>query len=351
MCTFLFAGLISAVTAFGTYQTFVPLYIALVLISFILGYLNNLLKYPVKCCLSHAVIFILILALYVCTSYIVRYITHSESAYIAGMFRWKTDGIAAGWLAIKTVMKQCALGQGPFFQVWFAPAAGLFVLQSMIIAWRSKQGVIDHLLFLAGLAAFLLTPFALVILTGGIQAARTELVYPFVAAFTLTHLCALPIKTPKLIKAAMCAVCLFCLTRQGNITIQMFQTAYEAYRNDVIIASQMYPELVEAAGDEELQECQVTFIGSRRTSLHGPAVFGELCGRSLFDAEPSSRNGATNRLVPFFGILGMNMRILPDTEADKYEEVKTLMQDAPSWPKKGSIRKVDDSLIAVKLSD
>ena len=113
----------------------------------------------------------------------------------------------------------------------------------------------------------------------------------------------------------------------------------------------MYPKIVEAADGEELSECRVTFIGSKRTSLQGPAVFGEISGRSLFDAEPSSRNGATNRLGPFFGILGMNMGILQDTEVDKYEEVRQLMQDAPSWPKEGSIRRLDESIIAVKLSD
>ena len=350
-CIFLLIGIISAVAAFGIYQTFVPLYIALVLISFILRYLNAGIRHPFKYCFCHAAVFTVSLVLYVCAILFIRHVTHSESAYISGMFRWRTDGIAAGLQAIKTVIKQCILGQGPFFQKWFLPAAGLFGLQGLIAAWKRKQGLADYMLFLVSMGMLLLTPFALVILTGGIQAARTELVYPFAAAFVLTHLTVLPKKAPKLISATMCAICLICLTRQGNTTVQMFQTAYEAYRNDVITASQMYPKIVEAADGEELSECRVTFIGSKRTSLQGPAVFGEISGRSLFDAEPSSRNGATNRLGPFFGILGMNMGILQDTEVDKYEEVRQLMQDAPSWPKDGSIRRLDESIIAVKLSD
>ena len=137
--------------------------------------------------------------------------------------------------------------------------------------------------------------------------------------------------------------------RQGADTIQLFQTAREAYRNDVLAANRMYPEICRIADRPDMEQCVVVFTGGMDSGLQGPAVLGELAGRSFFVAVAHTAGGVSARAGGLFQILGMDLQVQPEN-LEQYHQAIQFMKDAPDWPAQGSIRKMGD-VVVVRLSE
>lgn len=123
----------------------------------------------------------------------------------------------------------------------------------------------------------------------------------------------------------------------------------EAYRNDVLAANRMYPEICRIADRPDMEQCVVVFTGGMDSGLQGPAVLGELAGRSFFDAEAHTAGGVSARAGCLFQILGMDLQVQPEN-LEQYHQAIQFMKDAPDWPAQGSIRKMGD-VVVVRLSE
>lgn len=347
-------GLLFLVLSWGIYQVYVPLYITLVLVSFVLEYLNGDSRHAFEYGVRHILLFFIGCVAYIILVKAVRAAVHTDSTYVSDLIRWKSDGVAAGIQAIITTMMRAAIGHGVFYQKWYAPAMLLFCIQCMYQGWKKKETLADYGVFLLSGILLVLSPFYLTILSGAVQSVRTEMVYPAAAAVFLAHLTVWTKngkKERKWKKNAVSLICAVCIIQQGALTLQLFQSSLEAYRNDVLTMTQMYPKICEIADTEDMSRCKVVFLGKKSANLKGPAVYGELCGHSFFEPEATSTLGVTGRVTPVFGILGMDMQALRDDEGELYEQAVSQMEGEPSWPGKGSIRKLDENVVAVKLSE
>lgn len=272
----------------------------------------------------------------------------------------------AGIAAIKMSVRNAFAGTNVFFRKYYFPAMLLCSLQLLWYGWKKKTGMGNYLCLLFGEALLLLSPFYMILLTGGLQPMRTYLVYPVTASLFLAHLTVASERTENAANQNPCkeqaklwrrewksglvaAVCLFCAMNQGSDTIQLFQTAKEAFRNDVLTANRMYPDICRTAEGMDMKECVVFFTGGRSAHLQGPAVYGELVGRSFFDAEAHTPIGVSSRVGCLFSILGMDMVVKPEW-LDQYHQAIELMKDAPDWPAQGSVRRMGD-MVVVRLSE
>ncbi|MDO4267332.1 MAG: glucosyltransferase domain-containing protein [Eubacteriales bacterium] len=352
------SGLLCMVWAFGTYQIFMPLYICLVLISFLLMYMNGRADQAFSMGIRHVLYFVLGCALYGAAVVLVRRAVHADSTYISDMVRWKADGVHVCLHAIAAQIRRVLTAGSLFHQKYYFPAMCLFTVQCMYYGWKEKKNPGNYVCFLFGGGLLLLSPFFLSFVTGGAQPVRAELVYPAAAAVFLAHL-TVPAKEYKKKTVCfpgrrtvrlMCLICVLAAMRQGVMTVQLFQSSWEAYRNDVIAAVQMYPEICETADTEDMSRCMVIFTGGRDAKVQGPAVRGELAGLSLFEAEAHTAVGVTGRVGTLFRILGMEMQVLQGDQKELYWQADAFMADSPGWPAKGSIRKMGD-IVVVKLSE
>ena len=356
------AGLFFLVWALGTYQAFAPMYLSLALAAFLLRCLTDGGLRVFSYGLRQAGFFLAACLLYLAAAVLVREGSGVQSDYIGNMIRWKTDGTAAALAAIQDHVLQIMMAARVFFRPYYLPAMALCVLQALCYGWKEKAGK-GFGWFVFGGGLLLLSPFYMTFLTGGVQPIRTQFAYPVTAALFLAHLTVAPrreearerINGQKKAGRAVCmlpvlmtGVCLFCAARQGRDTAQLFQTAGEAYRNDVLTANRMYPDICRAAGAVDMKECSVIFIGGRDAGIQGPALYGELAGKSFFGAEAHVPGGVSSRLGGLFPILGMDLKVEPEN-VDAYFQAVEYMKDAPDWPAEGSIRKMGGTVV-VRLS-
>lgn len=202
----------------------------------------------------------------------------------------------------------------------------------------------------------MISPFFLTIILGHFQETRSQLVYPVTAACFLAHLTVLPPDAPSpprwraVVTGIFAGIGLFVLSRNSITTAQLFQSAWEAYRNDVLTANRIYQDICLAADRPDMNNCLVIFTGGRSAKLAGPAVMGSLSGQSFFGAEAHASVGASGRVGSLFLILGMEVQVMTAEQVDIYQQAIEFMRDAPDWPARGSVRKMGD-IIVVRLSE
>ena len=140
------------------------------------------------------------------------------------------------------------------------------------------------------------------------------------------------------------------LSRNAVATAQLFQTSWEAYRNDVLTANRMYEDICHVANREDMENCLVIFTGERGAELAGPAVTGELTGLSFYEAEAHTANGVSGRVGSLFLLLGLKIQVMTAEQTDVYRQAIDFMKDAPDWPANGSVKKMGD-VVVVRLSE
>lgn len=111
----LFPGIPLMVWTFGSYQSMVPLYVCLVLVSFLLFYMNQDANHALAQGLTHMAICFAGLALYQIVSVFVKSVLDIDSAYISTLIRWRTQDWRSclSWIWMDT--KNILLGKIPPF--------------------------------------------------------------------------------------------------------------------------------------------------------------------------------------------------------------------------------------------
>lgn len=351
------AGLPLMAWAFGSYQSMVPLYICLVLLSFLLFYINQGGEHALSLGITHISIFLAGLALYGVVTAAVKSASGIRSAYISNLVRWKTESwrtcLLWIWIDIRTIL----LAKKPsLYSGLYLPSMCLFVLQATWYGWKRKRGLPGYFWFLVAGGLFLASPFFLTIILGCVQETRSQLVYPVTAACFLAHLTVLPSGGWDLRKwktgaaGLFAAIGLFSLSRNSLAAAQLFQSAWEAYRNDVLTANRIYKDICLVANRSDMNNCLVIFTGGRSAKLAGPASMGDLSGTSFFGAEAHGPVGVSGRAGSLLLILGMDIQIISADQEDLYHQAVEFMRDAPDWPAEGSIRNMGEAVV-VRLSE
>lgn len=353
----LFIGLIFMVWGFGSYQAMFPLYLSLASLGFVICYINGNMENAVSCGMRHMLAFLLGCFLYMVLAKVTKYAVGADSAYISDMVHWKKDGLRVCLYRVKSELARVLRGKPPFFNKIYLPAMCLFVLQMVRRGWRRKKGTWDYVAFLFSAGLLVLSPFFLNLVSGNIQMIRAHLVYPVVSALFLAHLTVwskevYASKRWKILAVIFLqAVCIFTAERNAVCTVQIFQNAWEAYRNDVLTANRMYTDIAMAAGNTDISECMVIFVGKRDAGLAGLDLPEELSGLSFFEAEADTSLGVSGRVGSLFLILGMDMKVMGTEDGMIYQQAITFMEDAPNWPSLGSVKKMEENVIVVKMSE
>lgn len=365
------AALAAMTWSFGFYQAFPAVYIALVVISYLGIGLHGNEGCGLREGIRHVGLFV---AGFVLSQGIAAWISSqagASSSYVNSMFLWFSQSVETCIRNIRLEIWWMYQGHRPeFYHTLYTPVAVMASLIWLWLGWKrfcqEKTHWLRRLCFVFAVVFLPVTPMLITCLTGMNQPIRGQLTFPFVWAYLVWDLYG---GVKELLSglqqaeerkknrrngvASMAIVLLWIGTvrlgwSQCVTMCQLWETAHEGYVQDVLTANRMYPDICRAAQDEPVEECQVVFIGNRGLSLAGDAMLGDAIGYSFFEWDAAGPIGVSSRAQALFEVLGMKMR---KPEAEQYQEALAACQGVPVWPQDGSVVKVREGLIAVKLSE
>lgn len=345
------------VWAFGSYQAFPAFYIALALISYLTVFLHGEEPCGLREGLLHILIFLIgFVASQVCSRFLCS-LYGASASYIGSMFRWRSDPLDACLENFRLDVLRIYFGAWPvFFSRWFrymAVSASCLAL-FLGLARRSRK----FSCFLLALALLPVTPALLTLITAAPQPIRGQMTYPLVYAYYVlllyVGLCLMP-GDQRVIRGARKSACmLFALLamalgwQQGITMNQLWETAHEAYVADVLTANRMYGDICRVADRTDMEQCKVVFVGTRKASLAGEPVLGDVIGHSFFEWDAQSLIGVSLRVNTFFQTLGLKMEV---PAGEDYQAALAGCQGRPDWPALDSVFLLDGDTVVVKLSD
>ena len=355
------------VWAFGTYQAFIPFYIALTLIAFILWYLRDdtypspeaeaskegvrigtgifaKLSTPFRLGILQAAVFAAGFLLYIIIAQIVKSTIEFETAYVGSMFKWREIGLRAGLGNILTDIKYIYFAElDTFFSPLFLP---LLILAMVLLLIRGyKRGRKGYWVFFIACGLLAASPIYITILSGNNQMIRSLFAYPLLFSFCMGYLTKL---SGRVLKVFMGLLALSLVIGMANTTVALFHTAYLSYEQEKALSGALYERISQTAMDAGLGNTpRVVFVGKKGISLPGDALRGDVIGKSFFEWDQGDYAGSTRRIMGYWVHLGYYIAppSLEDAEIAK-EEAK----DMPVWPATDSVR-VTHGFIVVKLSD
>lgn len=335
----------STIWIFSTYQTFVALYIAVVVVCFIFLYNRCSVETSNEGIPYWTLIFGLIslfLAAFVINSVITNRF-FSTSDYLSGKILWRVRPFEQCISNVITHIIEGFLGHRVFYSpCYYVLAISTIVFSSIrILQSRKKTGWIA-ILAVIGLQ---ITPFMLTILIGEEPAVRAQLVYPFVLGSDILLLnCFLP--KHKIWKMGLALLTIFLCWTQLLVTERLIYTDNVRVQEDLRLVSALEQEL---AGKIESGK-KVVFVGVYECKLNAACLRGQMIGQSIFkwdsEVDPKYMN-STRRICAISRTLGLEFE---GGNAEQTMEARRIAQDMPCWPKEGSVIDAED-FIVVKLSE
>lgn len=351
--------------SFGFYQAFPAFYIALVVISYMGVFLQDRRTCGLKEGLWHVGIFLVGFVGSQLAAEVMARRTGASSSYVNAMFLWGKESLQTCLSNIRLEIWWMYQGNRPeFYHHFFTAVTAAASLLWLWIGWKRKGWRSDKkktqkgdglrcLCFAFAVVFLTVTPILITLLTGMNQPIRGQLVFPLVFAYEVMALYG-GVKEIlgkyKMVTAVVLLLGIRVGWGQCMTACQLWETAHEGYVQDVLTANRMYPDICQAAGEEPVEECTVVFVGQRGLSLAGDALVGDAIGHSFFQWDADVANGVSIRVQALFDVLGMNMK-KPQVDEAQYQEAQDACQGRPVWPAKGSVFKIRDGLIAVKLSE
>ena len=343
--------------AFSSYQAFPAFYIALVLISYILVFLHGHEPCGLKEGIFHILLFLAGFAASQFCSRLFCDLHGASPSYVNSMFLWNAEPIETCIANIQEDIRRIYFGAWPvFFSRWFRYIAATASCLTLFYGFIRKSKQFPCLLLAVGILP--VTPVLITLMTAFTQPIRGQMTYPLVYAFYLLLLYACFSMAPwknAFIKYAGKTASMFILMggmvlgwRQGIAMSHLWETAHEAYVSDVLTANRMYGDICHAADREQMDNCTVVFVGTRKVPTAGSPMVGDVIGHSFFEWDSDSSIGVSLRVNTFFETLGLNMAV--PSEAD-YQSALMMCTGKPDWPAAGSVFLLDENTVVVKLSD
>ncbi len=353
----LFLSVALMVGAFGCYQAFPAFYIGLVLVSYITVYLYRKAECGFREGVWHAGAFLLAFFLSQMLSKMVRVCSGADSSYFEKMFQWRQEGLEVCLEQVRVDVWRVYLGVFPvFLSRWFSEALLCALLFLAAAGIRRKRSSFPC--FLLALMLLAVTPVLITLVTGMNQPMRGQLAYVLVFAFAVQtvydQIQAFPLRSRwgRQIRKGLGILALLLGVRMGwgqcVLMNQLWETGHEYLVSDKLTAERLYRDICQTADMENMADCKVILIGERGRDSVGNQLQGDVIGHSFFQWDADSIVGVNGRTQGFFEMLGMPSK-LPDQQ--EYQEAAAAGGQAPVWPAKGSVFKLHEDMVVVKLSE
>lgn len=343
-------SIVPMIWAFSTYQSFMILYIALCIFSFMIFYKDiNRFKDEHEFNPSPLKLIFELIILFFCAAAINTIITKiffsGGSGYLTNQIRWGVDPLTQCIRNILSHIFQVICGKGIFYSLSYIVSI-IFMLMSVIYSVKfMKNKLLKWLYVFAGLG-LQICPFLITIYGGTIPVYRAQFVLPFVVAcnfgFSL-----ITFNNKKMIKAVIIASCFVTFLSNTQIVMRMQYTDDIRFQEDMRLAEQIQERIHDVTnGDNK----PIAFVGSKQSLLNASCVHGELIGKSIFafdyEVEPHYLCSSV-RIVNILNTMGFDFK---NVSQEEMFEARQKAVNLPCWPNKNSICD-DGNFVIVKLSE
>lgn len=347
---FLIPGILLMVWSFGSYQAFLPFYMAAALAVYLVYYFfhENKEKYfYFKAAACHTAAFFLGYLLYTLAVKAVLLWQEGlgfKGEYLEEQVMWATSSFEICIEAIRHYMSEVLLGKNIFYTKTFLLFAVLFAAH-LLYAWA--RGIRkDYILYALAALALVLSPFYLAFYQGGGILMRSQLSLPFAAAFFGAAAAAFIFAGRKYLPGIATALCLLLSVNQGTTASRAMFSAQMTYENDKMTAQQIIVQMQALNAASAGQ--RVAMIGQYHPVLpEAAAIREETIGYSFFEWDFMTSVGVSKRGTGFMKALGFPFE--PAT-FEEYFEAGMYSLNMPSWPAAGSVQRLGD-VVVVKFSD
>ncbi len=331
-CVYAILGIICLVISFASYQTFICLYIAFCIFSFIL----LLAKKD-----ENTSAFIIILKLFI--TFLIALVGYrilikilpSNTEYIDNSFFWGSYPLHSIFELIIGHIKDVVKGNGNYYNLGYT--IGSIAFMSIIFYqflnkkyFHKKSNAIWYLL---SAIAFIGTPFYMVLTIGNASFIRTQFVLPFTEALLILFVTYYGCKQ-KWVKyiAIFLVICIF--EEQMYMTQTLYYTDKMRNHFDIQTAQSIIEDL-EAHGAKE--GMPLAIVGHKEAKLNPVCKMGETVGVSMFtlnyNIEPFYIH-SSSMIIRLLKCLGYHYVVVSPEQM--YEARKTA-QNMSVWPEEGSI--------------
>ncbi len=329
--------------SFGTYQSFVPLFISVIaIITFQeANHSDKKLKEIIAFLFPAITIFIISLLGYFLGCAYAKSFIDTNSTYLTEQIKWFQEPISDTVNRIIEIIKDGYLGvffkKETFYNALNVIALlGSFYYACKVFIKKEKQKTIKILL----ITSLLLVPFILSIVLGTKEVYRAQLSVPVMIAFLISYI-AKEIKDKKIYWPFLVFTTI-AIILQFKTTHQLLVTDYFRYLEDEKYAMHLYEKL----SSYNIQEKRLVMLGAYTPD--GPLIGkkGEVLGYSFFEWDEFYITGVGERAGRFMQTLGYP--ITPNTIED-FNKAKEYEDILGVFPKENSIIELED-IIIVKLS-
>lgn len=259
----------------------------------------------------------------------------SDGSYLGDQFFWGKEARRRTVFRIGKYGVMTLLGIGSSCH----PFLAVFDAAFFFMEWRNfRQGLHRNYLRILAVAAMLLIPFVLTILTGAPVVVRAQFCVPFILAFLSWYFVdnIRKFKRQRWITISVALVIFI----QAAVVVTLQASVSDCYKREVAFAHEIDEKLQEHQIDQET----VVFVGKKSLSR---LPKGEIMGRSFFEWDAETPQGSNFRIHNFMKTLGMNY-VTPTVE--DVERARILSADWPTWDEDPQIHMAED-LVIIKLSD
>lgn len=324
-------SVIFVVLAFSCYQAFVPLMITLSAFYILLFFKEkDEIKFTIL--LKFIIIFAIGIVVYKIIGNIVMQITNvKETPYMSSQILWGTQrkiiiikGIVIN--IIKILLAKPSLHYN----------LGMLICVVGFIPVIVKKFNIKNWIFYIAILTFLISPFSLTIFTGGIPAARTMYPITFVTALGAYFLYVY--YDSKIIKNIMLVIFSCIILYQMIISILLFYTDYNAFKQQKELANEITSELRE----KSINDKPITFVGYFSAKGKNIILKGEVMGWTFFEWDRGTKIDSNDRIKGFLKASGYDYEF---ATKEKYDKAKIIANEMNAYPDEGYIREEDGYVI------
>lgn len=342
-----FASVVSMIWIFGTYQIFTVLYVATVIVCFVLLYEkwadNGANVYFKKLAgIIGQLIFWFFLA-YMIYSLINSIWFPGDGDYLSDMSAWGRDTFTECVRKIKTHIIDGFTGNGIYYSAFYGVFAGAAVLGAVLKVWKNR--IKTGWLYVMAVIMLQLCPFLLTIYLGKAPVIRSQLAYNLVLAYD-TVICVSTLKKYVKIKRVFQVLAIICLWMQLIPTMRLIYTDGIRAVEDNRLLCEVSSRIHEVSGAQK----PVAFVGTYSNKLNHACLRGEMIGVSIFNIDSGASPHyfySTSRICGNTKVLGVTMK---NASEEQVLQARREALDMPVWPLEGAVKDAGDFII-VKLSD
>ena len=294
----------------------------------------------VKIILTYIIIFLISIFAYKAIDEVVIRVSGVErTSYLSEQVVWLQggksiiEGIAKAGFSIANIV----LMQGIFYN------AGLLICIFEFVYLIIKKFDKKKWIYYVAIITFLISPFILQLITGGITAVRTQIQVHIVTGLAVYFLYLM--LDNELEKKLHIIVFGIIICTQLFTCIKLFYSDYEKNA----LEKEMPTEIMDDLKEKELYgKKNLIFVGNY--SFDGIPVIlkGEVMGKSFFEWDKETDISSNKRIRNFLSVLEYENYEIPSKE--QYEEALEQSKDMASYPEEGYISEKDNYII-IKLGE